>query len=188
MVSTGARSPRSPGSGGAMKGLAFFAIVIVIAPIGLFNPFYGMMYYNWFALMKPEWLFYGFPHSIPVAMIVAICTFLGWLFSKERKVPPFDATTWLVLILCVWMGITTLFALDRSLAWTKYNDMIKVQLFALIFYAMLTSPDRVKIALWVLGLSIALFGAKGGVKSIITGGSYRIYGPDHSIINDNNDF
>jgi len=38
-----------------MKGYLLFAFVLLLMPIGLVKPFFGMMFYNWFALFKPEW-------------------------------------------------------------------------------------------------------------------------------------
>jgi putative inorganic carbon (HCO3(-)) transporter len=171
-----------------MKGYLVFAIVVVLLPRALIDPFYGMMYYNWFALFKPEWLFAGFPRSIPMAMVAALATFISWMASKERKIPPGNATTILIFAILIWMGVTTFFALDRERAWAKYSDMIKILPFALIMATMLNTALRVKIALAVLCLSVAFFGVKGGIHTITSGGSARIYGPDHSVISDNNDF
>lgn len=171
-----------------MKGYLIFAIVVLLAPIGLVKPFFGMMFYNWFALFKPEWWYCCYPHSIRSALIVAIITFIGWIISAGRKWPPIDATTVLILLLLVWMGITTYFALDPALAWSHYSDMIDVLLFSLVMYAMLTTPQRVRIALYVLAFTIGFWGVRGGVISLVTAGHARVYGPDHSIISDNNDF
>jgi len=66
--------------------------------------------------------------------------------------------------------------------------MIKVYGFALIMYSMLTTTRRIQIALWVLGLCIGAWGAKGGWASLISLGAYKIHGPEGSIIGDNNDF
>ena len=168
-----------------MRGLIVFVAVICAMPVAFVSPFFGMMFYNWFALMKPEWL-YGFPRSIPVAMLVAICTFLGWLFSKERKLPPIDATFVLVLLLLFWMTVTTYFSVAQDFAWTRYKEVSKIMLFALVMYALLTSPKRIQIALWVLSICVAFWGAKGGFASLLRGGGFRVFGPAHSVIEDNN--
>src|SRR5438105_7515553 len=99
-----------------MKGYLIFAIVTLLTPIGLVNPFFGMMFYNWFALFKPEWWYCCYPHTVRSALIVAIVTFFGWLISRERRLPPLNATTILIPSILVWMGITTYFALDPSVA------------------------------------------------------------------------
>jgi hypothetical protein len=40
----------------------------------------------------------------------------------------------------------------------------------------------------VTTLSLALLGAKGGVFTLMTAGSYRVWGPPGSFIEDNNEF
>src|SRR5882762_7303534 len=125
-----------------MKGYLVFVVVVLLMPIGLFNPFFGMMFYNWFALFKPEWWYCCYPHNVRSALFVAILTFIGWIVSTERKLPPIDATTILIVLLLSWMGITTYFALDPGLAWTHYSDMINILLFSLVMYSMLTTPQR----------------------------------------------
>src|SRR5438309_3584337 len=115
-----------------MKGYLLFAFVLLLMPIGLVKPFFGMMFYNWFALFKPEWLYAGYPHAVRSALIVAIITFIGWIASAERKLPPKNATTILIPLILLWMGITTYFALDPALAWLHYSDLINVLLFSLV--------------------------------------------------------
>ena len=46
--------------------------------------------------------------------------------------------------------------------------------------------DRLNTLVWVAAGSLAYFGVKGGLFAIVTGGSYRLYGPDGSFIADNN--
>src|SRR5882762_9039290 len=160
-----------------MKGYLVFVVVVLLMPIGLFNPFFGMMFYNWFALFKPEWWYCCYPHNVRSALFVAILTFIGWIVSTERKLPPIDANTILIVLLLSWMGITTYFALDPGLAWTHYSDMINILLFSLFMYSMLTTPQRVRIALYLLAFTIGFWGVRGGLISLVTAGHARVYGP-----------
>jgi probable O-glycosylation ligase (exosortase A-associated) len=41
---------------------------------------------------------------------------------------------------------------------------------------------------WVTTASLGILAAKGGIFTILTGGSYRVWGPPNSFIADNNDF
>jgi probable O-glycosylation ligase (exosortase A-associated) len=45
---------------------------------------------------------------------------------------------------------------------------------------------RINQLVWVIVLSLGFFGVKGGLFSVLTGGHYRVYGPDDSFIADNN--
>ena len=45
--------------------------------------------------------------------------------------------------------------------------------------------DDLHKLVWVLALSIGFFGIKGGIFTIATGGSYRVYGPGGAIADNN---
>src|SRR5471032_2228686 len=64
---------------------------------------------------------------------------------------------------------------------------IGVTLFmALLTMYALDGEADIRALAWVLGLSLAVYGVKGGVFTIATGGSYRVLGPEGSYIEDNN--
>jgi probable O-glycosylation ligase (exosortase A-associated) len=48
------------------------------------------------------------------------------------------------------------------------------------------SRERIQQLVWVIALSIGFYGIKGGIFSILTGGNYRIFGPEGTFIGDNN--
>ena len=45
---------------------------------------------------------------------------------------------------------------------------------------------RVDAIIWVAAISLLYYGIKGGIFTIETGGQYKVFGPDNSIIGDNN--
>ena len=64
--------------------------------------------------------------------------------------------------------------------------VFKVFLFLLVTAALLTSRERIHALIWVMVLSLAFFGIKGGGFTLLSGGADRVFGPDGSMINDNN--
>jgi hypothetical protein len=52
--------------------------------------------------------------------------------------------------------------------------------------ALLTSRRRIQALVWVMVLSLAFFGVKGGAYTILSGGGARIFGPPATMIEDNN--
>src|SRR5262249_9475625 len=63
----------------------------------------------------------------------------------------------------------------------------KMLFMALVGYALTTTHERVNQLIWVIVLSIGFWGVKGGVGSILQGGS-TVYGPPAGATSDNNDF
>jgi putative inorganic carbon (hco3(-)) transporter len=68
----------------------------------------------------------------------------------------------------------------------KWELVSKAFFFLLITAALATSRERIHALIWVMVLSLAYFGIKGGAFTLITGGTNRVMGPPNSIIGDNN--
>ena len=69
--------------------------------------------------------------------------------------------------------------------WTK---VMKIYFMTLVALCLLRTKQQIVAFAWVTTGSLALLGAKGGLFTILTGGSYRVWGPPESFIADNNEF
>jgi len=171
-----------------MRGILLVIIVASGLVVTLRFPFVGILLWQWISLMNPHKLVWGPLMTMPTAAIVDVTTIVSLLASREKKLPPLDGTTILFFLILLWMSVTTLFALAPwALVWDKYDRVWKMILFTLISYTLLTSRRRLEIFTWVVALSIAFFGVKGAIWTLIHGGTGRVYGPEHSMIGDNND-
>ena len=56
----------------------------------------------------------------------------------------------------------------------------------LITFWVVSTRDELHKLAWVLAASIGYYGIKGGTFTILTGGSYKVWGPEGSFIADNN--
>jgi len=84
------------------------------------------------------------------------------------------------------MTVTTVvFSLYPGLAWEKWDKVIKIQLFIFLTLMMMQSEDRIRSLVLVATLSIAYFGIKGGVYTILKGGGGMVLGPDGGFISGN---
>lgn len=169
-----------------MRALALFLTVLGLLPITLFYPFGGVLLWTWISLMNPHRLSWGFFAELPYAMIVGVATILGWLISREPKKVPLDTFSVLILAFMVWISLTTIFALNAGPAYDMWNRTIKIFLFVVLTYAMTTTRRRIEALIWVIVISLGYFGVKGGLFAILTGGAYRVWGPESSFIYDNN--
>ena len=64
--------------------------------------------------------------------------------------------------------------------------VLKIQLFTFVGLLVLYRRIHVIALIWVLALSIGYYGVKGGLFTLLTGGSLRVWGPADSFIMDNN--
>lgn len=165
-----------------LLGLFFIALPFVLA-----RPHVGILIWTWFGLMNPHRLTYGISYSFDFVYIIAIVTLLAVAFTKENKKPVFTGLTVSWLVFLMWVSMTTLFALNSEAAVTEWIRLLKTQVLILVTLMIMASEERIKLLVWVVTLSIAFFGVKGGVFSIITGGSFRVWGPAGSYIEGNNE-
>ena len=169
-----------------MRDYIIFAIVFGLLPFALFRPIIGVLLFTWISLMNPHRLTYGAAYDFPFAAVIAVITLLGILFSREPKRFPFTPVTIVLLIFMAWMTFTSFFALEPYLAWQEWNRVMKTLFFVLVSILLINSEKDIKMFTWVIGLSLAFYGLKGGVFTLMSGGTSRVFGPAGSYIEDNN--
>lgn len=171
-----------------MRDLVLVAIVVVCALIALRRPWVGVMLWTWLSLMNPHRYAYGFANTAPLAALAAATTLLGLLLTKDRE-SPFKGSpvVWLGLFMA-WMTISWLFGLDIERDYPQWDKVMKINLMILVALALLRTKLHLHALCWVIVGSLAVLGAKGGLFTLATGGSYRVWGPPGSFIADNNEF
>ena len=169
-----------------MRDIALSIVLFACLPVALARPFVGAIVFAWLSLMNPHRLTWGFAYDIPWAQMVAIATLIGLVFATDRQV--FDSARRLRVLIAylVWTAITTMFALSETAAVPKLIEFAKIQLMCLVTLALLSNWRRIEILTIVATLSVAFFGIKGGVFTVLTGGAFRVWGPPGSVIADNN--
>jgi probable O-glycosylation ligase (exosortase A-associated) len=137
--------------------------------------------------MNPHRLAWGFMYDFPVVLITALVTLIGMLNSKETKRMIWSREIIVLLLLIIWMGITTTQAFFPEPAWLQYEKVIKIQILTFMTLLLLTSRQKVHIFVWIIALSLGFYGIKGGIFTILNGGAYRVQGPSGSFIAGNNE-
>jgi len=155
-------------------------------PVVLSRPDVGILLWTWVGLMNPHKLTWDFAYNFPFAMIIAAVTGVAILISKEPKKLPLSPPVKVLMLLVVWMTITTMFfSLFPGEAWPKWEKVMKIQLFIFLTLIVMQSEQRVRALVLVSTLSIAYFGIKGGVYTIIRGGGGMVLGPEGGFISGN---
>lgn len=170
-----------------MRDLFVTGIVFGSIPFILRWPFIGILMWMWLGFMNPHRLTWGFAYSMQFALIVALATLVGLLFSKEPKKIPWTRETVLLLLFVIWMTLTTLFATYPQLAWPQWDKVMKIQFMIFVTLILMQSKLRINLMVWVITLSLAFYGVKGGIFTILKGGVYHVKGPSGSFIGDNNE-
>jgi len=162
-------------------------IVFGSLPFIMRRPFVGVLMWTWLGLMNPHRMAWGFSMNLPFAFIVFVTTVVAFMASKEEKRIPVSREIVVLFIFLCWMLITTLDARYPVPAWEQWGKVWRIQLGILLTLMLTNSSDRIFSLSWVAALSIAFYGVKGGIWTILGGGTNRVYGPPDTFIGGNNE-
>ena len=149
-------------------------------------PFVGVLIWEWFSLMNPHMEAYGFSRSLPLNFILALATISSWLISKEPKRIPTHSIIVLLVLFLIWTTFNSFFAFNPDWSWQYWDRTWRIFFFGFVVAGLATNRARIDALIWVAVISLLYYGVKGGVFTIETGGVYKVYGPESSIIGDNN--
>ncbi len=162
-------------------------VVLGSLPYILARPHIGVIMWSWLAYMNPHRLCWGFAVNMPFAQMVAIATLVATLLSREPKRIPWTRETVTLVIFTLWMGITTIFALQPDDALPELERVIKIQLMTFVTLMIMVNRERLHLLAWTIVASLGFYGIKGGIFTILTGGAYHVQGPSGSFISGNNE-
>ena len=142
----------------------------------------------WVSVMNPQHFAFGFALGIPFAAIIAVVTLTSIAISKEKIRLPINATTLPLIVFPLWMCVTYAFALEhQDDGFNRWKEVMKIFFFILVSASLIKSRKNVEWMIWVIVISVGFFGVKGGIFTILSGGSSRVYGPPgNSFMSDNN--
>jgi probable O-glycosylation ligase (exosortase A-associated) len=168
--------------------------IILVAVTGLLilgvfkNPVWGAYLWAWYGLMNPHKLSYGFAFSLPFAQAIAAITLLMWLVARHKRGIPFSSVSALWYLLFIWMTVTSFFALNmQELVVDRWIFVAKIQLMLAVSLMLVVEAKHLKTLVIVVTLSVAFYGIKGGVFTVLTAGSGRVWGPPGSLLEGNNE-
>lgn len=169
-----------------MRDIVIFGIIFGLLPFVFKRPALGALLFTWVSLMNPHRLAYGAAYNFQFAAVIAAVTILSMVISKEPKRFPVTPVTITLLLFYAWMNITSPFALEPDLVWREWDRVTKTFLMVAITLMVINTEKNIKLFTWVVALSLGLYGLKGGIFTIASGGHYRVFGPEGSYIAENN--
>jgi len=169
-----------------MRDIVLLGAIIFFLGLAFRYPYAGLLTWGWLTIMNPHMLVYGFALGWPFNFGVALVTLAAWFFSREKMRWPGDALPWLMAALVAWMTFDSFFAVDGDWSWPLWDRTVKIYAFVFLCLAMINNKARIHAMVWIIVISIGFFGVKGGIFTIMKAGAYHVYGPDNTIISDNN--
>ena len=169
-----------------LRDIGLFLGFAVIAPAILLHPYIGALLWVVFGLLNPHRLTFGPAYNFPFAMIIVVLTFVGLVLSRDQRQLKGGAPAIVLLILMAWMCLTTLFALTPPAAVEMWVRVMKIFLMTFVLMYVLHTKRHVDLLIAAIVFSVAFYGVKGGVWTILTGGGGMVMGPEGSVMEGNN--
>lgn len=169
-----------------MRDILITALVLGSLPYIIRKPSFGVIMWVWISVMNPHRLAYGFAYNFPFAVIIALTTMFGMMVSKEEKHFPVRAVTISLFLYMLWMNVTSIFAFHFDQLYTPWSTIMKTILMVFVTIAVTRTKDQIRWLVWALVISLGFFGVKGGIFTVLHGGSFRVWGPTGSYIEENN--
>lgn len=170
-----------------MRDIFITLVVFGLLPYVLKRSWWGIILSAWLGYMNPHLLAYGFAQTMPYVMIVALTTLLAMFIAKEKYKIIWTRESILLVILLIWMAVTTFMAIYPALAWEQYVKVLKIQILTFMTIMLINSQNKLNALVWIIVLSLGFYGIKGGIFTIVHGGVYRVQGPLRSFIGGNNE-
>jgi probable O-glycosylation ligase (exosortase A-associated) len=169
-----------------LRDIVLLIVLIGLVPVSALRPWFGILAWYWIAFMVPHGLTWGFARTLPIAMLIGGATLLGWMFTKNRKPIPRTWPVFALLLLAVQFTLTTVLAYNPQEAWAKWEWVSKALLMTFVTMTLFQDRARLRWLYMVTALSLGVYGLKGGLWVLRTGGGERVFGPDMSFFSDNN--
>ena len=170
-----------------MRDLVLSAVIGLLLLSVLRYPFMGAYVWAWLSLMNPHKLTYGFAFNFPWAQATAIVTLIALLYARERRPLPMNGIVIVQALLLLWMSLTSVFAVaDAASVQERWIFVVKIQIMLMATWMLVTDAKKLRGLIWVVTLSVAFFGIKGGIFTLLTGGGERVWGPPGGMLEENN--
>jgi probable O-glycosylation ligase (exosortase A-associated) len=152
------------------------------------HPVIGAYLWAWVSLMNPHKMTYGFAFTLPFAQTAAAVTLLMYVASNARRLPPMNAIVGVQLAMLGWMVVSSAFALaPMDVVLDRVVFVAKIHVMLFVTWALVTEAKHLKTLISVVTLSVAFFGIKGGIWTVLTGGGNRVWGPPGGMLEGNNE-
>ncbi len=163
------------------------AVLIFIPTVwAIRTPWIGVLAWTVLSIMNPHrlsWVLY----DMPVAAIVAGATVLGLVLNRKDWKFSFNAPTVVLMLLALWFCVTYPFSFNRDSSYYQWTKVMKIDFMILITIGLIQTRQQIIALVWALVISLGLFGVKGGIFTLATGGNYHVWGPEGTYIEGNNE-
>jgi putative inorganic carbon (hco3(-)) transporter len=170
-----------------MRDIAIVLIVFGTLPFVFKRPYWGILLWVWISVMNPHTQTWGFASAFPFAQIIAVVTLISLLITPLPKGLPMKGPTVVLIAFVALMNLTTVFAIFPEYSWQQWNTVMKIMLMTFVTMMIIKEKHHIQALIGMLVLSLGFYGVKGGIFTVLSGGSDIVWGPGNTFIGGNNE-
>jgi len=176
-----------------------FIILVVFfgtsLPICFARPFYGILLWTVVAFLNPQSFIWSGSDVFPWALAVALPTLAGFVMFETGWGRLKSPEVLLICFLWIWFTFTSFISTNTPMfvhhsrdTWERWQLVSKVLLMTAVTIGTTKTFAQLRWLVLVIAGCFGLFLLKSLPFMILTQGGSRLYGPENSMIADNNDF
>lgn len=171
-----------------MRDILITLIVFGSLPYILKHPPFGVVMWIWISVMNPHSQGWGFARSFPFAAVIAFTIVAAMLAHKEKYRLPAHPITYVFLSFMGWMCITSLFSIHGvEVVTPQWIKVYKILSMTAVVMMLLRTRQEIEWLVWTVVVSLGFYGVKGGIFTLRSGGNFRVWGPEGTFIDGNNE-
>ena len=178
-----------------LRTIILIVFFVASLPVCFIRPFYGIILWTVVAFLNPQSYIWSSFATFPWGSVVAVPTLVGMLVFDRRLERLGSREFWLMVLLWIWFTVTTVVSTHTPQlvhhaedTWDKWTFVSKVLLMTACTIPIVSSFKRLRYLVLTIAGCFGFYVLKSLPFVIRTGGAFRLYGPEHSMIADNNDF
>jgi putative inorganic carbon (HCO3(-)) transporter len=169
-----------------MRDLILGLLILGGVLYGMRAPWVAIIGWTWISMMNPHGLSWRLSDA-PVAQVFVISVAVGMLISRDQKQWFVTRESVLLMLFMAWMSITLMFSIYFDNSLTMWIRVMKIDVMLLVSLVLLYTRQHLMAFVWIVALSLAFYGTKGGIFTIINGGAFRVVGPPGGYVEGNNE-
>jgi len=139
--------------------------VFLIIVVGIFyaaqGPFYALLFYLWNAYFRPEqWVWGGEVLEMRLSLVIGLYLVVTALLSTRSL--RLNTRTLLVVLFAIHTILSALMSEHVDSSWAAWIDFARVLLVSYLIVILVTTPERMRLLLLVIALSLGFECAKQG--------------------------
>jgi probable O-glycosylation ligase (exosortase A-associated) len=169
-----------------MRDIVLVAGVLIVCLYALAHPWVGVLGWTLLSIMNVHRLTWN-AADLPLAAVLACSTLVGVFLTRDRKHVGLEPAAVLLVLFMIWICITLPLSFRPEGSLDMWKKVIKVDFMILVALTLIVTRTQIIALAWVLVFSLGFYGLKGGIFTISTGGAYRVWGPEGTFIEGNNE-